>query len=46
VFGFMICVKEKVAKFKLEEENEDDDDVMNWFIRKQSWLKFVLIIDA
>jgi hypothetical protein len=35
VFGFMICVKVEVAKFKLEEENEDDA-VMNWFIRKQS----------
>jgi hypothetical protein len=23
-------VKVEVAKFKLEEENEDDDDVMNW----------------
>jgi hypothetical protein len=42
----MICVKVEVAKFKCEEENEDDSAVMNWFIRKQSWLKFVLIIDA
>lgn len=43
MFGFFICVKVEVARFMCE---EIEDAVMNWFIRKQSWLKLVLIIVA
>jgi len=45
VFGLVMCVKVEVAKLMCEEENEEEA-VMNWFIRKQSWLKLVLNIVA